>query len=227
MSSSKRSQAAKKAALTRKRRAAAKKAADKKAENYAKANAEEKARIDEVRRQAAFKAAETKRLQKKKGKGSFSKISKIGARSVTVERAENTGKAAVEITKWRINQLDIRPKWQLVEFMGKKGKESAGIVDILAIRKDHKKLKIVGFKPGDLFEIMVIQVKGGGARWPSKEEINRLQRVAEYYIANDVVLCTWKNEQLVPYHLKNLDYRKKLNPHDAWKQVSSLEELFT
>ena len=62
---------------------------------------------------------------------------------------------------------------------------------------------------------------------PTKEEINRLQRVAEYYIANDVVLCTWKNEQLVPYRLKNLDYRKKLNPQDAWKRVSSLEEIFS
>jgi len=216
-----------KAAKTKKQRAAARKAAETKAKNYAQSSAQEKARIDEVRRQAAFKAAETKRLRKQKGKSGVTKIPKKADWSVAVERAENTGKAAVEITKWRINQLGIYPRWQLVEFMGKKGKESAGIVDILAIRKDHKKLKNVGFKPGDLFEIMVIQVKGGNARWPSKEEINRLQRVADYYIANNVVLFNWKNEQLTSYRLKNLDFRKKLNPQDAWTRVSSLEEFFT
>jgi len=202
-----------------------KKSAETKAKNYAAASADERARIDEIRHQAAIKAAETKRrmkgVQTKKG------IPKKIDRSAAVEKAENTGKAAMEITKWRINQLESRTRWQLIEFMGKKGKESAGIVDILAIRKDHeKKLKEVKLKPGDLFEIIPIQVKGGNASLPSSDEINRLQRVAMYYSAKNVALFKWKNEQLTLYRLKNFEYRKKLNPREAWIKVSSLSEFF-
>jgi hypothetical protein len=52
-------------------------------------------------------------------------------------------------------------RWQLVGFPGPGGRESAGIVDLLAIRKNHTKPKSP-FKRGDLFEIILIQIKGGG-----------------------------------------------------------------
>ena len=52
-------------------------------------------------------------------------------------------------------------KWNLVEFGGKTGSESRGIVDLVAIRKDYKPHQR-GLKQGDLFDIILIQVKGGG-----------------------------------------------------------------
>ncbi len=209
-----------------KRKLAAIKAAKTRAENYAKASAEEKARIDEIRHLAAIKAIQN-RKSKKKTKSS-SKIPKKTDWSVAVEKAENTGKAAIEITKWRISQLPSRTKWQLVEFMGKKGKESAGIVDLLAIRKDHeKKVKKVGLKPGDLFEVVLIQVKGGNASWPSKDDIKRLQILGRYYDANNIVLSEWKDYRLSFYQLKNnLDQRKAFNTKDTWTKVTSLDDIF-
>ena len=47
------------------------------------------------------------------------------------------------------------------------GHESAGIVDLMAIRKDHGTHNSK-FKRGDLFEIILIQIKGGGARLPDR-----------------------------------------------------------
>ncbi len=90
------------------RKLAAIKAAKTRAENYAKASAEEKARIDEIRHLAAIKAIQN-RKSKKKTKSS-TKIPKKTDWSVAVEKAENTGKAAIEITKWRISQLPSRTK---------------------------------------------------------------------------------------------------------------------
>ena len=47
------------------------------------------------------------------------------------------------------------------------------------------------------FEIILIQIKGGGARRPDKGEIKRLREVAKYYNARDVVLAEWvKGNQL-------------------------------
>lgn len=205
---------------------AAIKAAKTRAENYAKASAEEKARIDEIRHLAAIKAIQN-RKSKKKPKTS-EHISRKTDWSVAVEKAENTGKAAVEITKWRINQLPSRTKWQLVEFMGKGGKESAGIVDLLAIRKDHeKKVKKVGLKPGDLFEIVLIQVKGGNASWPSKDDIRRLQILGRYYDASNIVLSEWKDSRLTFHRLKEgLNQKQKFSAREAWIKVFSFNDIF-
>ena len=76
----------------------------------------------------------------------------------------------------RLGSAKVKPtrRWQLVGFPGPGGQESAGIVDMLAIRKNHKTPK-PPFKRGDLFEIILIQIKGGGARRPDKNEIRRLR----------------------------------------------------
>ena len=48
----------------------------------------------------------------------------------------------------------------IVPLPGRNGKESAGVVDLLAIRRDHRtKNRII--KRGDLFEIILIQVRAG------------------------------------------------------------------
>ena len=94
-------------------------------------------------------------------------------------------------------------RWQLVGFPGPGGRESAGIVDLMAIRKNHVKPKSP-FKRGDLFEIILIQIKGGGAKHPDKAEIKRLRDVAKYYKARDVVLAEWiKGSHLKFYWLIN------------------------
>jgi len=109
------------------RKKAGVKAAKTRAENYVKASAEEKARIDEIRHQAAIKAHQARKLKKTKS------IKKVKTHrnvnwGIAVERAQNTEKAALEVTKWRINQLTSKTKWQLVEFSGSKGHEAVGIV---------------------------------------------------------------------------------------------------
>lgn len=87
-------------------------------------------------------------------------------------------------------------RWKFVSFRGKKGGEWCGIVDVLAIRKDTSNPSKEGLKRGDLFDIIIIQVKGGKARPPSPSDIQRLKLVAAYYRAKHIVLYEWKKEKM-------------------------------
>lgn len=78
-----------------------------------------------------------------------------------------------------------------VEFGGRTGAESYGIVDIVAIRKNHRPSD-PDVKRGDLFEIILIQAKGGSAPWPSESDIDRLDATAKFHRARAVVLASWK-----------------------------------
>jgi len=141
-------------------------------------------------------------------------------------RAIRTAKWATTMTRWRIGfqkggkrlgspTLKSTRRWQLVGFPGPAGRESAGIVDLLAIRKNHAKPN-GEFKRGDLFEIILIQIKGGGARRPKIDDILRLRAVATHYKARDVVLAEWMKGS----HLKF--YRLGKNHRDlerAWEEV--------
>jgi hypothetical protein len=62
-----------------------------------------------------------------------------------------------------------RTRWQLVTFCGKAGAESRGIVDLLAVRKNHG-VPAAGTKRGDSLQIILIQVKGGSAAMPPTED---------------------------------------------------------
>ncbi len=75
------------------------------------------------------------------------------------------------MTKWsiafdtggkRVGEKPVKAgrRWQLVAFNGPHGRESRGIVDFIAIRKDHREHGQAPFKRGDLFEIVLVQVKG-------------------------------------------------------------------
>lgn len=80
------------------------------------------------------------------------------------KKAQKTARWARIMTKWLITYTRRRGvKWNLVEFGGKTGSESRGIVDLVAIRKNHKIHK-KGLKQGDLLDIVLIQVKGGRAK---------------------------------------------------------------
>ena len=141
-------------------------------------------------------------------------------------KAIRTAKWATIMTKWRIGfqtsgkrvgSPKVKPtrRWQLVSFPGPAGRESTGIVDLMAIRKNHAKSDS-RFKRGDLFEIILVQIKGGGARRPMMDDIKRLRAVAKRYNARAVVLAQWiKGNQLKFYSLGNnsRDLRK------AWEEV--------
>ena len=106
--------------------------------------------------------------------------------------AKITGKWAKTMTRWLIKYSSKNSKqWQVISFEGSKGGESRGIVDLLAIRRNHK-FSVEPLKAGDLFEIILIQVKGGNAQMPIKEDILRLSKVGKYYHAKYIVLADWK-----------------------------------
>ena len=91
-------------------------------------------------------------------------------------------------------------RWQFVAFAGPNGSESQGIVDLVAIRRDHR--AIVGaFRPGDLFEIVFIQIKGGSASWPTVKDMRRLRAVQRFYRAKAVVLASWKRGVEPTFHI--------------------------
>lgn len=61
----------------------------------------------------------------------------------------------------------------------------------MAIRKNHTKSS-KQIKNGDLFEIILIQTKGGRAPKPTKEDIKRLKYVGKYYHAKSIILAEWQ-----------------------------------
>ena len=108
------------------------------------------------------------------------------------KKAQNTAKWARTMTKWLVTySRQTGAKWNVVDFGGKTKSEARGIVDLMAIRKDHRK-DVHGLKHGDLFEIILIQTKGGTASRPSAEDITRLSKVAKHHRAKGVVLAEWK-----------------------------------
>lgn len=64
---------------------------------------------------------------------------------------------------------------QLVTFYVKSGAESVGVVDMLAIRKDHSKPMGAATR-GDALQIIPIQVKDGPAARPTLQDAARLRR---------------------------------------------------
>ena len=123
------------------------------------------------------------------------------------KQALKTARWARTMTKWLITYSNKRGvKWQFVEFGGATGAESYGIVDILAVRKDHK-TKTEKIKRGDYLDIVLIQTKGGSARLPTDEDKRRLHEVAKHHRAKTVVLAEWKKkEKLNFYKLKKNDW---------------------
>ena len=111
----------------------------------------------------------------------------------------------------------IAQRWRFVSFRGTGGGEWRGIVDVLAVRKDTSKRVHEVLKSGDLLEIILVQMKGGAARMPSRAEIHRLRAVGKRYRAKDIVLFAWKRERHCHFH--------RLTRANTWKP-SSAAELF-
>jgi hypothetical protein len=85
----------------------------------------------------------------------------------------------------------VAKRWRFISFRGAGGREWRGIVDVLAVRKDTSKSDHHLLKAGDLFEIVLIQTKGGSSRAPTESDIRRLRAVAKRYRAREVVLFSW------------------------------------
>jgi DNA-binding CsgD family transcriptional regulator len=139
-------------------------------------------------------------------------------------RAIRTAIWAHTMVKWLITKVRSKRGWEIVNFTGRLNRESAGIVDLLAIRKDHTRR---WFKNrGDAFEIILIQVKGGGARRPNLSEVGRLRRVSARYHARAVVLAEWKRGTRL--QLSTLAPRRDAQLSEIWIPVAKerLRTLF-
>jgi hypothetical protein len=124
------------------------------------------------------------------------------------------------MTKVRIWQVLARTRWELVTFCGKAGGESIGVVDLMAVRKDHTKLFGV-LKRGDALQIILIQVKGGSAPRPTSEDAVRLRAVAKLHHARYVLLATWKKGTAA--HFFRLCHR---SASVQWAEVTKLDAIF-
>lgn len=138
--------------------------------------------------------------------------------------AAYTEKWAVTMTKVRIRQAVARapfPRWHLLTFAGPDGGESRGVVDMIAVRKDHDDPP-PGTKRGDLFQIILIQVKGGYAATPTAEDGKRLRIVARRHGACGVLLATWKKGAAAKF----FSLRRTRNSSGDWVEVADLKKVF-
>lgn len=140
------------------------------------------------------------------------------------QKAAKTARWAVTMTKVRIAGFTAKTKWQLVTFVGPAGGESVGIVDMIAVRKNHAPCEPPS-KRGDVFEIVLIQVKGGSAPFPSPNEIKRLRHVGRTYRAKAILLGQWKRGSEVRF----FRLRKGgafMDRRGYWTELTSLAEVF-
>jgi hypothetical protein len=136
--------------------------------------------------------------------------------------AAYTEKWAVTMTKVRIRQAVTHapfPHWHLLTFAGPDGGESRGVVDMIAIRKDHGDPPR-GTKRGDVFQIILIQVKGGYAAKPTAEDGKRLRIVARRHGACGVLLAAWKKGKAARF------FALQKNGVSDWIEVNDLHAVF-
>jgi hypothetical protein len=139
--------------------------------------------------------------------------------------AAYTERWAVTMTKVRIRQAVARapyPRWHLLSFCGPEGGESRGVVDLIAIRKDHS-TPANGTKRGDAFQLILIQVKGGYAARPTVEDATRLRAVARRHCACGVLLATWKKGKAARFYALN---SKRHDTSADWTEVRDLNSVF-
>lgn len=124
------------------------------------------------------------------------------------KKAHHTAKWARTITKWLVTYSRRKgAKWNVLDFGGKTKPEARGIVDMIAIRKDHRQDGL-GLKRGDLFEIVLIQTKGGSAPRPTRDDIARLSGVAKHHRAKAVILAEWRRgEKLELFRLEGTHWQ--------------------
>jgi hypothetical protein len=131
-------------------------------------------------------------------------------------KASRTCRWAKTMTAWLISfRRSQGTRWHIVDFVGANGCESRGVVDLMAVRKDHCATNGVT-KRGDLLDIVLIQVKGGSALPPTQEDISRLKRVAKYHRAKAVVLSEWKRQKKFQLYLLQRGHWVPIEPHEVF-----------
>jgi hypothetical protein len=136
------------------------------------------------------------------------------------QKAARTARWTVTMAKVRIRRVVSRTRWQLVTFYGESGAESVGVVDLLAIRKDHT-APVGALRRGDALQIILIQVKGGSAARPTPEDARRLRAVAKKHGACNVLLATWKKGTEARFFRL-----RRSSTGDAWAPVKNLDSIF-
>ena len=107
--------------------------------------------------------------------------------------------SAIYTDKWTQIMFDaltnqVAYRWKFQSFRGKKKRDSAGIVDVLAIRRNTADPQSPPLWANDLFEFILVQLKGGAAVSPSPDELTRLWAVRDHYDAKEVVLFERRNK---------------------------------
>jgi len=95
------------------------------------------------------------------------------------------------------------------------------VVDLLAVRKDHRTPLAVTKR--DMLQIILIQVKGGSAAMPTREDATRLRQVAKRLHARCVLLAAWKKGSQARF------FRPKERTRQVrteWAEVSDLDAIF-
>ena len=75
-------------------------------------------------------------------------------------------------------------------------------------------------RPGDLFEIVLVQIKGGTAPWPTPADVKRLRAVQRRYRAKAVVLASWQKGAEPAFYLLKRSSAQGRNP---WRSTSPVE----
>jgi hypothetical protein len=135
--------------------------------------------------------------------------------------ARGTARWAVTMTQVAVRKAiadNPYPRWHFVKFDGKSGGESTGVVDLIAVRKDHGE-PVRGTKRGDALQIILIQVKGGSAAKPTAEDAARLRVVARRHGVCGVLLATWKKGSAVRFFSLH-------SKHPEWREVDDLRNVF-
>lgn len=128
-------------------------------------------------------------------------------------KAHTTGRWAEII--FRALSTRIADRWQFVSFRGANNGEWRGVVDVIAIRKDTSQPKGEVIKRGDLFDIVLVQIKGGSARSPTAADKQRLREVSKHYRARAVVQFQWRNGQCSEFSV--------LQRNGEWKPATGAE----
>lgn len=117
-------------------------------------------------------------------------------------KAHRTAKWSVTLAKKAIRHA-VRhapfPRWHLLAFAGPAGREARGVVDLIAVRKDHI-APSNGLKRGDTLQLILIQVKGGSAPQPTAQDATRLRIVARRHGACAVLLAAWKKGKFPTFY---------------------------
>ena len=132
---------------------------------------------------------------------SIKRPSPLTIQRTPVEKARHTDRWTEIIL--RAVSARVAKRWRFVSFRGKDRGEWRGVVDVLAIRKDTHAPTRSSLKRGDLFDIILIQMKGGTAKTPGVEERLRLREVAKYYRAQAVVLFQWDRGRTTDFFTLN------------------------